>query len=92
MWNFIQSHHPMIWGAVLMYAVSTAIGALPTPKDNSSMFYNWLFKFSNGLGAGIFRIIAIYKPEWLTALGQPPKPTIPPNPPIPATNPLEVKP
>lgn len=92
MWDFIQAHHPILWGAAITYIISTAIGALPTPHDNANQFYVWFFKFSNGLGAGLFRLVAIYKPEWLTALGQNPKPTIPPNPPLPATNSAEVKP
>ena len=69
----------------LMLVITNAIGALPTPKDNSSQFYEWVFKFLTGLLGGVFRLIAVYKPDWLQALGQTPKPTVPPNPPV--TNP-----
>jgi hypothetical protein len=77
----IQSH-PYIAGMLAMLVFSTAVGALPTPRDNSSMFYEFVFKFMTGLLGGLFRVIAIYKPAWMEALGQSPKATIPPNPPI----------
>ena len=84
MWNFILAHQ-LVTGAVLMWIVSTAIGALPTPKDGSSAFYEWFFKFAQGVGGAIPRLLAIYSPNTLTALtGQSPKETIPPNPPLPA--------
>jgi hypothetical protein len=81
MWALIQTH-PMSTGAALMLLVTNAIGALPTPKDNSSQLYEWFFKFMTGLLGGFFRLIAIYKPDWMAAMGQPPKQTIPPNPPV----------
>jgi hypothetical protein len=81
-WNLIQSHQA-IAGIVAMYIAATAIGALPTPRDNSSLFYHWCFRFLTGLGAGAARILAIYKPAWLVAItGQTLHPTIPSNPPI----------
>jgi hypothetical protein len=96
MLGLIQAH-PYISGMLAMLVFSTAVGALPTPKDNSSQFYEFVFKFFTGLLGGLFRVIAIYKPDWMSVLGQQPKTTIPPNPPIaqgeePASKLNEVKP
>ena len=82
MWSFIQAHQ-VIAGMVLMWIVCTAIGAMPTPRDNSTQFYEWAFKFLQGIGSGLARVMAIYRPDILTTLtGQQVKPTVPPNPPI----------
>jgi hypothetical protein len=82
MWSLIQSHQ-LIVGAVAMWFLSSAIGALPTPHDGSSQFYEWFFKFSQTVGGAIPRLMAIYFPTTLNALtGQTTKLTIPPNPPI----------
>lgn len=89
MLTLIQSH-PYISGMLAMLIFSTAVGAMPTPRDNSSMFYEFVFKFFTGLMGGLFRVIAIYKPEWMQALGQSPKTTIPPNPPLNASEIAEV--
>ncbi len=51
-----------------MWVVSTAIGALPTPKDDSSQVYEFFFKFLTGIGAGLARLMAVYSPSTLTAL------------------------
>jgi hypothetical protein len=82
MWQFILAHQ-LVTGAACMWVISTAIGAMPTPKDGSSAFYDWFFKFSQGIGGAIPRILAIYSPQTLNALtGQTVKTTIPANPPL----------
>jgi hypothetical protein len=82
MWNFILAHQ-LVVGAATMYVVSTAITALPSPRDGSSAGYEWFFKFAQGIGGAIPRLLAIYAPQALQTLtGQQVKPTIPPNPPI----------
>jgi hypothetical protein len=81
MLTLIQAH-PYVSGMIAMLIVSSAVGALPTPKDNSSQAYEWFFKFSTGLLGGVFRVLAIYKPDFMASLGQTPKQTDPPNPPI----------
>jgi hypothetical protein len=82
MWNFILAHQ-VTAGVVLMWVVSTAIGAMPTPKDGSSGFYVFLFQFAQGIGGAIPRLLAIYAPTTLSSLtGQTVKTTTPPNPPI----------
>jgi hypothetical protein len=82
MWNFILAHQ-LAAGAILMWVVSTAIGALPTPRDGSSAFYEWFFKFAQGIGGAIPRLLAIYAPSTLNTLtGQTVKTTVPPNPPV----------
>lgn len=82
MWNLIMSHQ-LVTGIVLMWIVSNAIGAMPTPKDGSSAAYEWLFKFAQAIGGALARLMAIYSPSTLSALtGQTPKQTIPPDPPI----------
>jgi hypothetical protein len=82
MWNWVLAHQ-LVVGAGLMWVLSTAIGAMPTPRDGGSAFYDWLFKFAQGIGGAIPRLLAIYSPGTLSALtGQSPKATIPPNPPL----------
>jgi hypothetical protein len=82
MWAYLQAHQLVI-GIVLMWLLSNAIGAMPTPKDNSSVGYDFLFRFSQAIGGGISRVLAIYSPATLTALtGQTVKVTNPPNPPL----------
>jgi hypothetical protein len=83
MWQFIQTHHPVWWGVGSMWLLSNAIGALPTPRDGSSAFYDWFFKFTQPIGAGLPRLLAIFWPSMLTSLtGQVSKTTVPPNPPV----------
>lgn len=81
MWDWIMGHQ--FWsGIILMLFVTNAISAMPTPKDGSSTFYAWFFKFAQGIGGSIPRLLAIYSPQTLTAItGQEVKPTIPPDPP-----------
>jgi hypothetical protein len=79
---FFQAHQLAI-GVAAMWLVSSAIGAMPTPHDGSSAFYEWAFKFLQTVGGALPRLMAIYSPTTLNALtGQNPKVTIPPNPPI----------
>ena len=79
---FIQTHQ-LIAGIAGMWLMSNAIGAMPTPRDNSSQFYEFFFKFLQSTGGGISRVLAVYSPGTLSALtGQQVKATIPPNPPI----------
>ena len=82
MWNLIMSHQ-LVSGIVAMWLVANAIGALPTPRDNSSQLYEFFFKFAQSTGGGISRVLAVYSPGTLTALtGQTLKTTVPPNPPV----------
>jgi hypothetical protein len=56
---------------------------LPTPANNGSAFYSWFFKFTQPIGAGIPRLLAIFWPQVLNQLtGQTAKPTVPPDPPV----------
>jgi hypothetical protein len=87
MWELIQAHQ-LIAGMVAMWLASNAIGAMPTPRDNSSQFYEWAFKFLQSTGGGISRVLAIYSPQTLSTLtGQTLKATVPPNPPVAAGEP-----
>jgi hypothetical protein len=82
MWAWILEHQ-VLSTVIIGLVVTNAINAMPTPRDGSSQFYEWFFKFANGLGGGIARLLAVYSPSTLTALtGQTVKPTIPPNPPV----------
>jgi hypothetical protein len=82
MWQFIMAHQ-LVVGAALMWVISSAIGAMPTPKDGTSAFYDWFFKFSQTIGGAIPRLLAIYSPTTLNALtGQTIKATNPTNPPL----------
>jgi len=87
MWELIQAHQ-LIAGMILMWVLCTGIGALPTPRDNSSQVYEFFFKFLTGIGAGMARVLAIYSPQTLSTLtGQTLKATVPPNPPVAAGEP-----
>lgn len=80
--QFILDHH-LVSGMVLMWLISNAIGAMPTPKDGSSAAYVWFFKFTQAIGGALARVMAVYSPNTLTALtGQTIHATIPPNPPV----------
>jgi hypothetical protein len=82
MWQFILAHQ-LVVGAASMWIVSSAIGAMPSPKDGSSALYAWFFTFAQTIGGAIPRLLAIYSPTTLTALtGQTTKTTVPPNPPL----------
>jgi hypothetical protein len=82
MWAFIQAHQLAI-GVGGMWLLSSAIGAMPTPHDGSSVMYEFWFKFLQTIGGALPRLLAIYSPTTLNALtGQTAKTTIPPNPPI----------
>lgn len=81
MLDYIQSHGLVV--VLVGWLLTNAISTMPTPRDNSSQFYEWFFKFLQAVGGAIPRLLAIYKPAALTALtGQAPKETVPPNPPI----------
>lgn len=44
------------WGLVFAYWIfSAAVGALPAPTAESSLFYRWLFQFLNTLAGNITR-------------------------------------
>jgi hypothetical protein len=82
MWQFILAHQ-LVVGAGVMWVLSSAIGAMPTPKDGSSALYVWAFTFLQTIGGAIPRILAIYSPSTLSTLtGQTVKTTNPPNPPL----------
>jgi hypothetical protein len=81
MYAWIQSHGVVV--LVAGWVLTNAISTLPTPRNNSSQFYEWFFKFAQSVGGAIPRLMAIYQPAALSAMtGQTPKPTMPPNPPI----------
>jgi hypothetical protein len=78
--DFIQSHGFVV--LVCGWLLTNAISTMPTPRDNSSQFYEWFFKFAQATGGAIPRLLAIYQPAAFNALtGQTVKTTIPPNPP-----------
>jgi hypothetical protein len=82
MWQWMVNHQLVI-GMGLMWVLSNAISAMPTPRDGSSAFYQWLFKFSQALGGALARLMAVYAPDTLSALtGQSVHTTVPPNPPL----------
>jgi hypothetical protein len=82
MWAFIQAHQ-LVVGVGGMWLLSSAIGAMPTPRNGSSPFYHWAFTFLQTVGGALPRLMAIYSPATLNALtGQTAKTTVPANPPI----------
>lgn len=58
--NWIE-HHGV--EAVLLYALFSAIvGGMPTPADNASVFYRWVFGTFNLLSASVARLVATQFP------------------------------
>jgi hypothetical protein len=47
MLDWINAHG--LLSLVIYYTIASAIGALPTPGALSSGFYQWFYKFSNGM-------------------------------------------
>jgi hypothetical protein len=85
MWPFIVEHKDILIGLLSMWLISNAVSALPTPQPGGSAFYVWFFKFTQPIGAGIPRLLAIFWPNTLSALtGQAVKQNPTSNPP-PAT-------
>lgn len=79
--EWMQAH--LYTTLVALWVMMNAINTLPTPRDGSSQFYEWFFKFSQAIGGAIPRLLAIYSPAALNSLtGQTVKPTTPPNPPV----------
>jgi hypothetical protein len=80
--DFVQQHGLVV--LAVGWLLTNAISTMPTPKDNSSVGYDWFFRFAQAIGGAIPRLLAIYAPSTLTSLtGQTPKVTNPPNPPEP---------
>lgn len=68
-WIIASIHAHPVWWAIGSFIIGTnAINAMPTPKDTSSAFYHWVFGFLQGVGGGIARVLAVYKPDLLTKL------------------------
>jgi hypothetical protein len=81
--EWMQAH--LYTTLILCWLLINAVGALPTPKDGSSVFYEWFFKFAQAIGGALPRLLAVYSPNTLNQLtGQTVKTTVPPNPPTPA--------
>ena len=79
--DLIQQHGFAV--LVIGWLLTNAISTMPTPRDGSSQFYEWFFRFAQAIGGAIPRLLAIYSPTTLTALtGQTAKTTVPPNPPV----------
>jgi hypothetical protein len=79
--SFIQQHGVAV--LVVGWLLTNAISTLPTPRDGSSAFYEWFFRFAQAIGGAIPRLLAIYAPTTLNTLtGQTAKTTTPPNPPL----------
>jgi hypothetical protein len=60
-WAFLMAH-PTSSVLVTYYIMSAFIGALPSPKVDSSQFYQFFFKFINTLGGNLFRAFSSQLP------------------------------
>jgi len=56
-WQFLMAHQT-ITTLVAYYIASAFIGALPAPQANSSMPYQFMYKFFNTLGGNLSRAFA----------------------------------
>jgi hypothetical protein len=47
---------PAVWYVLIGYWVFSAlVGALPTPLENGSLFYQFIFRFTHGLSGNLSR-------------------------------------
>ena len=53
-WNFL-TEHSTISSLVAYYIAISFVGSLPAPTVNSSMFYQFVFKFVNTLAGNLAR-------------------------------------
>jgi hypothetical protein len=53
-WNFLMEH-PTSSALVGYYIAISFVGSLPAPTANSSMFYQFVFKFVNTLAGNLAR-------------------------------------
>jgi hypothetical protein len=54
--------NPLIWKVLGAYWVfSAAIGAMPTPQQDSSRVYVWAFRFGHGLSGNLNRAAVALK-------------------------------
>ena len=51
----ILSYQVPLWGVLLYYFISAAIGSMPSPDDKSSKGYQWLFATLNTFAANTKR-------------------------------------
>jgi len=54
--------NPLFWKVLISYWVfSAAVGAMPTPIQGSSLFYQFLFRFLHGLSGNLNRAAVALK-------------------------------
>lgn len=54
--------NPLVWKVLITYWVfSAAVGALPTPEENSAKWYVFLFRFGHGISGNISRAAVALK-------------------------------
>jgi hypothetical protein len=56
---------------IAYYIFSNATSSLPAPTAKSSVFYQWFFKFANGVGANLSRAFSTAvegSPNWQSAV------------------------
>jgi hypothetical protein len=54
--------NPLIWKVLICYWVfSAAVGALPTPEQNSGKWYIFIFRFGHALGGNLSRAAVALK-------------------------------
>lgn len=51
----LYSQHPTVAPLITYMLMSAAIGAMPAPQSNSSLFYVWAFKFLNSFASNFSR-------------------------------------
>lgn len=54
--------NPVVWKCLISYYVfSAAVGALPTPNQNGSQFYEFIFRFGHILAGNLTRAAVTLK-------------------------------
>lgn len=62
--NMAFHYHQVVSTLICYWFFSSVVSSLPTPMDNSGMFYKFFFKFMQTLSANLMRI-----PEVRTLVG-----------------------
>lgn len=57
------SQHPAIATGIIFVIVNGAITSLPSPKPDSSIFYQWFFGFTHSVLGNLSRVLATRIPD-----------------------------
>ena len=64
MFEFIKTHEVLVTiGAYWVF--SSAVNSMPTPRNDSSPFYQWSFAFLHTFAGSLARVMAVKFPQFM---------------------------